>query len=105
MLFYKNRIEEDLVRIQRDKVLFPSNSARDADRDNERAKLTRRGGCANTCAASADTVAVGPAGQAREHFELKDVVAMIVAVFSVIGPYIVVFVSVIGLLALLIGNH
>jgi hypothetical protein len=84
MFFYRDRIEEDLTRIREGRSLVPSGHAKNGKK--------------------ARAVADKSAGEPKKAFGIGETAAMIIAVFSLIGPYILVFIGVIGLLTLWISG-
>ncbi|MDR2156285.1 MAG: hypothetical protein LBO81_00680 [Clostridiales Family XIII bacterium] len=77
MFFYRDRIESDIANIRKHKALLPKARAKDVAPDTPLAGRTA---------------------------ETKDTFAIILAVFSLIGPYVLGFIGVIGLLALWISG-
>lgn len=74
MLFGKNRVEEDLDKIRR--ANLPSEYKNDEEQKNESAKLK---------------------------LEKNDLIAMILAVFSLVLPYFIGFVAIMAVVVFLLG--
>lgn len=77
MFFHRRRVEEDLERIRKANLPSPSDEA-------------EMGG----------TSLNRPEKRDEDRIGVKDILAMIIAIFSIILPYVLVFVGIIGLVLL-----
>jgi len=79
MFFHRRRVEEDLERIRKANLPSPPGEAKTGGTSPNR-----------------------PEKRGEDRIGVKDILAMIIAIFSIILPYVLVFVGIIGLVLLLL---